>query len=151
MVMVVVVLWLMIWIAVKDEVGLTLVDLDGDVVPGVVVVGRRARGNKRLNEINAEKAEEIDEGGNEGEDGGELGEGEDVERGGGTDLVAPAVEKVIGDGEKEGEENAVGEVEREREGIGSLEVALLGMTKSRGRGRGRGTTGLRRPPSDIHE
>lgn len=134
----------------KDEVGLTLVDLD--VVPGVVVVGRRARGgNKRLDEINAEKAEEIDEGGNEGEDGGELGEGEDVERSGGADLVAPAVEKVIGDGEKEGEENAVGEVEREREGIGSLKVALLGMNKSSGRGRGRGRTGLRRPPSDIHE
>lgn len=147
MVVVVVVGWLMIWIAVKDEVGLTLVDLD--VVPGV---GRRARGgNKRLDEINAEKAEEIDEGGNEGEDGGELGEGEDVERGGGADLVAPAVEKVIGDGEKEGEENAVGEVERERESIGSLKVALLGMNKSSGRGRGRGRTGLRRPPSDIHE
>lgn len=149
--MMVVVVWLTIWIAVvKDEVGLTLVDLD--VVPGVVGVGRRARGgDKRLDEINAEKAEEIDEGGNEGEDGGELGEGEDVERGGGADLVAPAVEKVIGDGEKEGKENAVGEVEREREGIGSLKVALLGMNKSSGRGRGRGRTGLRRPPSDIHE
>lgn len=37
-----------------------------------------------------------------------------------TDLVAPPVEEVIRDGEKEGEEDCVGEVERERECVGSF-------------------------------
>lgn len=39
---------------------------------------------------------------------------------GGADLVAPAVEEEVGDSEEEGEKDAVGEVERERESIGGL-------------------------------
>lgn len=37
-----------------------------------------------------------------------------------SDLVAPPVEKVVSDGEKESEENAVGEIKRERESVGGF-------------------------------
>lgn len=77
---------------------------DNVVVPGFV----RSTRDEGLNEINAEEAKEVDEGGDEGDDSGEFGEREDVEGRGGTDLVAPAVEEVVGDGEEEREENAVG-------------------------------------------
>lgn len=75
-------------------------------VPGVV----GGACDEGLDEIDAEEAEEVDEGGDEGEDGGDFGEVEDVQRSGGTDLVAPAVEEVVGEGKEEGEENAIGEV-----------------------------------------
>lgn len=87
------------------------------VFPYDVVGGARDEG---LDEVDAEEAEEVDEGGDEGEDGGEFGEGDDVERGGGANLVAPVVEEVVGDGEEEGEEDGVGQVQREREGVGGL-------------------------------
>lgn len=70
--------------------------------------------------MNAEEAKEVDDGGEEGEDGGDVGEGEHVEGGGGADLVAPAVEEVVGDGEEEGEEEGVGEMEGEGESVGGL-------------------------------
>lgn len=37
-----------------------------------------------------------------------------------ADLVAPAVEEEVGDGEEEREEDGVGEVKRERERVGGL-------------------------------
>lgn len=85
-------------------------------IPSVV----RGTSNEGLDKVNSEEAEEIDEGGDEGDNGGEFGESNDVERSGIADLVAPAVEEVVGDGEEEGEENAVSQVERERESIGGL-------------------------------
>lgn len=76
--------------------------------------------NEGLNEVDAEEAKEVDDGGEEGEDGGDVGEGEEVERGGGADLVAPPLEEVVGEGEEKGEEEGVGDVEREGEGVGGF-------------------------------
>lgn len=61
----------------------------------------------------AEEAEEVDDGGDEGDDGGCFGGGDSVEGSGGADLVTPAVEEEVGDGEEETEEEGVGEVERQ--------------------------------------
>ena len=77
-----------------------------------------------------------------------------------ADLVAPAVEEVVGDGEEEGEEDGVGEVEREREGVGgfgtgrtvAIDVVVIGGR--RGRAVIEEPVGVnrrfRRSPSDIH-
>lgn len=59
-------------------------------------------------EINTKKPEEINEGSNEGNNGEEFGESDDVEGCGGANLVAPSVEEIVSDGEEESEENAVG-------------------------------------------
>lgn len=67
-----------------------------------------------MDEIDAEETEEVDEGRDEGDNGGDLGESNDVERCGAADLVAPAVEEVVRDGEEEREEDRVGEIQRER-------------------------------------
>lgn len=48
-----------------------------------------------------------------------------MERSGVADLFAPPVEEEIGDGEKHGEEKAVGEVERQCERIGGFGVGLV--------------------------
>lgn len=68
----------------------------------------RGTRDEGLDEANAEEAEEVDEGGDEGDDGAEFGEGDHVEWGVGSDLVAPTVEEEVGHGEKESEENGVG-------------------------------------------
>ena len=86
-------------IVVEEEVGVGIVE-----VPSVV----GGACNEGLDEINAEKAKKVNEGGNEGDNGGDFREGDDVERGGVSDLVTPAVEKVVSDGEEESEENGVG-------------------------------------------
>lgn len=70
----------------------------------------RSTGDEGLDETNAEETEEVDEGSDEGGDGGEFGESDDVERGGGPDLIAPTVEEVVGHREEEREENAVSQV-----------------------------------------
>ncbi|MED6158755.1 hypothetical protein PIB30_035684 [Stylosanthes scabra] len=61
-------------------------------------------------------------------------EGEEVERGRCSDLAVPMVEEVVCDKEEEGEEDGVGEVEREWEGIG-------GLGRGRGRSGGGGSLG----------
>lgn len=73
-----------------------------------------------LNEVDAEEAEEVDSGSDEGNHGGKFGEGDDVERDGVADLVTPSEEKEVADREEESEENGIGEVERQREGIGGF-------------------------------
>lgn len=45
-----------------------------------------------MDEADAEEAEEVDERGDEDDEGGCFRCGDDVERGGGSDLVAPPVE-----------------------------------------------------------
>ena len=69
-----------------------------------------------LDEVDAEEAEEVDEGGDEGDDGGDLREGEEVERGGGADLVTPPVEQVVHYREEQCEEYSVGQVQWKWEG-----------------------------------
>lgn len=63
-----------------------------------------------MNKIDAEESKQVDEGGYEAEYAGEFGKGQDVKRGGVTDLVAPPVEQEIGHREKKGEENAVSQI-----------------------------------------
>lgn len=75
-----------------------------------------------------------------------------MERGVVTDLVAPAVEEVVGDGEEESEEDGVGEVERERKRVRGLGrnrccPALIVIVGEAVRVINRR---FRRPPSDIH-
>lgn len=70
-----------------------------------VAVGFR---DERLDEVDTEESEEVDERCYEREDGGEFGEGEHMKRDGVSDLLAPPVEEEVGDGEEESEENAVG-------------------------------------------
>lgn len=76
--------------------------------------------NERLHEIDAEEAEQVDEGGDEREYGDDLGEVHDVKRRGGPDLLAPASQEEVDNGEEEGEEDGVREVQRERQGVGGL-------------------------------
>lgn len=85
-----------------------------DEVPSVV----GGASNEGLDEVDAEEAEEVDEGSDERDNGGDFGEGDDVEGNGGSDLVAPAVEEVVSDGEEEGEEDGVGKIERKWESVG---------------------------------
>nr|GME07115.1 beta-D-glucosyl crocetin beta-1,6-glucosyltransferase-like [Ipomoea batatas] len=99
-------------ILIDNEAGVTL----AFYIPSVV----RGTSNEGLDKVNSEEAEEINERGDEGDNGGEFGESNDMERGRIADLVAPADEKVVGNGEEEGEENAVSQVERERESIRGL-------------------------------
>lgn len=107
--------------------------------------------NKGLDEVNAEEAEQVDKRGDEAKDAGEFGKGEDVERGGVTDLVTPPVEEEIGDGKEEGEENAVGEIKRERESIGGLGRGRLVINGGGGGRRRVFSVGrLGGPPADIH-
>lgn len=84
-----------------------------DEVPSVV----GGASNEGLDEVDAEEAEQVDEGSDEGNNGGDFREGDDVEGSGGSDLVAPAVEEVVSDGEEEGEEDGVGEIERQWESV----------------------------------
>lgn len=81
------------------------ISVENEALVFLVAFGLR---NERLDEINAEESEEVDEGGDETDDCCEFGKSEDVKRGGVTDLVAPPVEEEIGHGEEKGEENAVG-------------------------------------------
>ncbi|CAL5442692.1 unnamed protein product [Camellia sinensis] len=67
----------------------------------------RSTGDEGLDETNAEKTEEVDEGSDEGGDGSEFGESDDVERGGGSDLIALTMEEVV----SHREENVIGEGE----------------------------------------
>ena len=76
-------------IVVEEEVGVGIVE-----VPSVV----GGACNEGLYEINAEKA---NEGGDEEDNGGDFREGDNVERGGVSDLVTPAVEEVVSDGKGE--------------------------------------------------
>lgn len=64
--------------------------------------------NKGLNKTNAKETKEVNERSNERENSGEFGESNNVERGRATDLVTPAMKKVISNREEKGEENAVG-------------------------------------------
>lgn len=64
-----------------------------------------------MNEIDTEETEEVDERSDERNNGGDFGESDDMERCGATDLVTPAVEEIVRDGEEEREEDCVGEVE----------------------------------------
>lgn len=69
-----------------------------------------------------------------------------------ADLVAPPVKEEIGDSEEEREENAVGEVERERESIGGFRGGRLVIGDGgSGGGRRRLRRSRGRPPADIHE
>lgn len=90
----------------------------------------------------AKEAEEVDCGGNEGDDGGGFSRGDDMERGGVADLLAPAGEEEVGDREEEAEKDGVGEIERE-EGlclrIGGRVFQLLGFEAVAG-GRDSGST-----------
>lgn len=81
------------------------------IVPGI---GRCGPSDERLDKVNPEKTKEVDEGGDEGDNGREFGESDHMERRRIADLVAPAMEEEVGYGEEEGEENAVGQIERER-------------------------------------
>lgn len=56
--------------------------------------------NERLDEVDAEETEEVDEGSDEGDNGSDFGESDDVEGRGVPDLVAPPVQEVVGNGEK---------------------------------------------------
>ena len=60
-----------------------------------------------MDEANAEKAEEVDEGCDEGEERGHLGERDDVERGRVSDLLAPPVEEEVRHREEHAEEHPV--------------------------------------------
>ncbi|CAL5369163.1 unnamed protein product [Camellia sinensis] len=60
-------------------------------VSGVV----RTTGDEGLDETNAEKTEEVDEGSDEGGDGSEFKESDDVERGGGSDLITLTMEEEL--------------------------------------------------------
>lgn len=66
-----------------------------------------ASGNERLDEINAEETQKVDERSDKGKNGGEFREGEDVKRDGVANLVTPAMKKIVSNGEEESEENAV--------------------------------------------
>lgn len=77
----------------------------------------RGARDEGLDEVDAEEAEEVDEGGDETDDGGDLREGDEVEGDRVADLVAPPVEEVVRDGEEESEEHRVGQVQRERESV----------------------------------
>lgn len=106
-------------------------------VPSVV----GAAGDEGLNEINPEKAQQINEGGDEREKRGELGESENVEGGGVVDLLTPAVEKEVGSGEEESEENGVCEEERKRKSVGGFGRRELFIWRG-----GR----LKRSPANVH-
>lgn len=91
------------------------------IVGGPNIGGRTKNG---LNEIDAEEAEEVDERRNEGEDGDDLGQVQDVERGGVTDLLTPPGEQEVDHGEEEGEEHRIGYVKRERQSVGCFGLLL---------------------------
>lgn len=61
-----------------------------------------------LDKINAEEAKEVDERGDEGDNGGDFRQGNDMKRSGASNLVAPAVKEVVSDGEEERKENGIG-------------------------------------------
>lgn len=61
-----------------------------------------------MDEVDPEEAEEVDEGGDERDNGGELREGDDMEGDVVPDLVAPPVEEVIRHREEQREEHRVG-------------------------------------------
>lgn len=90
----------------------------------LLVVGGAWGDDEGLDEVDAKEAEEVDEGGYEGDDGGDLGEGDDVERSGVTDLIAPSVEEVVCDGEEKREEDGVRQVQGQRECVGGFRRRL---------------------------
>lgn len=97
-----------------------------------ILVQDSTRGDDGLDESDAEEAEEVDDGGDEGHHRGDLGQGDDVERGGGPDLLPPPVEEEVGHREEEREEGPVGQVEREGESIRGLDRAGIRAAAERG-------------------
>lgn len=64
------------------------------------------------------EADAIGEGCDKSDDGGDLGEGEEWGRI--VNLLVSLMEQIIDDGEEEGEEDCVGEIEREWESVRGL-------------------------------
>ncbi|PON48332.1 LOW QUALITY PROTEIN: hypothetical protein TorRG33x02_320730 [Trema orientale] len=107
--------------------------------------------NQRLDEIDTEKSQKVDEGSDESDYGGDFGEGDDVERGRRTDLLAPPGEEEVKDGEKQSEEDGVGDVQRKRQSIRGF-WAFVGRSLQGLNGLGRPSLVHRRrsPAADVH-
>lgn len=71
-----------------------------------------------LDVVYAEEADEVDEGGKLHEEGQDLAQAEQVQRGGDADLLPPPAHEVVGGGEEEHHEDLVGEADGQRQRIG---------------------------------
>lgn len=106
-----------------------------------------------MHEINAEEAQQVNEGGEEGDNGDDLGESNDVERGRVSNLLAPPGEQEVDYREEEREEDGVGDVQRQWQGVGGLwAVAIVDHLDSHGRSRPDSLAGFsrRRSPANVH-